>query len=461
MSIGKIHADASSLNRISREAANPVALWQMLLILLLLLQFIPLFSAILTGRFETTQDANDASGSTVLQVISVAMFLGSVTVARLSNVSIRQFLAAVAPVALMLFWIFASITWSHYPDLTAKRGIRISIEIATIVLLALSAPNTTSVLRILFLTFVFINILDLGSLFFPAFSESPIGFAGVHIHKNSAGTFFFLAIPIFGIGLVNPLVSRLRTVAAFSFFTASAMLAITLSKSAIGISILSLAFVALLRALYVLHGFRRAVLEIILVLCAACIVLMVANYGLDESLDLVFGDSKLTGRDQIWRFLWYLIGKSPLLGAGYGAVWQTGPQIDSMVAYTGATWVPNEGHNGYLDILAQLGFIGMGFLVCFLVIIFRRLGQYARLTTRHPGVGFEEYALYILFGALIYNITESSFFRSGQEVWFMLIFVATSASVALTTHRLRQVTMETEAQPSIWHQNVAPKNPFP
>ena len=282
----------------------------MLLRIVLLVQFIPLLAAVLTGRFQMSQDGNDASGSVVLQVISVAMFLGSVVLARLSNVSFRQFLVAAAPVALMLVWIFASITWSSYPDLTAKRGIRISIEISTIVLLALSAPKTASVLRVFFWTFVLINILDLVSLLFPAISDTPIGFAGVHIHKNSAGTFFFLAIPIFAIGIFNRLVTRLRTIAVFSFLTASAMLAISHSKSAIGVSIISFALVAWVRAFNALRDFRRGVLEMIFVFCAACIILGSGDYGVDETLDLVFGDSKLTGRDQIWRFLWYMIGRA-------------------------------------------------------------------------------------------------------------------------------------------------------
>ncbi|MBV9939080.1 MAG: O-antigen ligase family protein, partial [Acidobacteriaceae bacterium] len=139
---------------------------------------------------------------------------------------------------------------------------------------------------------------------------------------------------------------------------------------------------------------------------------------------------------QIWRFLWFLAEKRPLLGVGYGALWQTGPQVESLVEYTGATWVPNEGHNGYLDILAQVGLVGIACLLVFLTVSFNRLTRYMRIPGKEASAGYKEYALYVFFGVLIYNITESSLFRPGQEVWFMLVYLTTSASLALRRNSL-------------------------
>ena len=413
-----------------------VQLWATLFTVVLLFEFVPLFSAIVSGRLGTGQDANDASGSLGLELFSVAAFLGSIVVARLSKVSLQQFLLAMMPVALMLLWIFTSIAWSNFPDLTAKRAARLTIETGTAVLLALSTPSQSSALRVMFRTFCFITILDLMSWFFPTVSQTPIGFAGIHIHKNGAGEFFFLSIPIIGLGITNHFITRFRTIAVVSFLAASTMLLLTLSKSALGILMISLGLVALMHILNKLHQSNRVVLATICVLGASCIAILVMGYGLDETLDLLYGDATLTGRDQIWRFLWFLAEKSPLLGVGYGALWQTGPQIESLVEYTGATWVPNEGHNGYLDILAQVGLVGIACLLVFLSVSFNRLTRYMRIPENKASAGYKEYALYVFFGVLIYNITESSLFRPGQEVWFMLVYLTTSASLALRRNSL-------------------------
>jgi O-antigen ligase len=406
----------------------------LLFAVVIVLQFAPALSGILTGRIDAG-DPTDASGNAIGQVIAVAAFLGSIFLARLSNVPVQRVVVAALPLVPMLCWLFISTGWSDHPDLTLKRASRLTVEVSTIIMLASSAPSTTSILRSLFRVFVFINVLDIVSMSAPGISNTPIGFAGIHFHKNTAGLFFFLAIPVFVIGIFDRAVSGFRGIAIFAFFTASVMLAFTLSKSAVGTMLLTAALVALVRTLN-LGQLSRVVLPAIYVLFAGCIVSLVLSYGIDDTVVLLFGDSKFTGRDQIWRYVLYLFEKNPLSGVGYGALWQTGPEIESMLKYTGATWVPNEGHNGYLDILGQAGYVGIGLLSVFLVVTWRRLTRYAGSSIRRAAIGYADYALYVFIGAIIYNVTESSFFRSGQGLWFMLVFISASVSDALARDRV-------------------------
>ena len=58
-------------------------------------------------------------------------------------------------------------------------------------------------------------------------------------------------------------------------------------------------------------------------------------------------DATLTGRTEIWAGLLPVAARRPILGSGYGALWT--PQLSSPP-------VPEiEAHNGYLEVLLQLG----------------------------------------------------------------------------------------------------------
>jgi O-antigen ligase len=84
----------------------------------------------------------------------------------------------------------------------------------------------------------------------------------------------------------------------------------------------------------------------------------------------------------------------------------------------------NEAHNGYLDVLAQTGIVGLlvfGFFVVsgFLILLFTRQEE--------PSV-WKWFAMYLTLGMLLYNITETTFFRGTD--W--LLFVAMCASALLS-----------------------------
>jgi O-antigen ligase len=67
-------------------------------------------------------------------------------------------------------------------------------------------------------------------------------------------------------------------------------------------------------------------------------------------------DSTLTGRVPLWEFIWHETAGRRLQGAGYGAFWlreRTEEASDSL------HWFPRQSHNGYIEIMASLGFVGL------------------------------------------------------------------------------------------------------
>jgi exopolysaccharide production protein ExoQ len=76
-------------------------------------------------------------------------------------------------------------------------------------------------------------------------------------------------------------------------------------------------------------------------------------------------DPTLTGRTDIWAALLRQSAKHPLTGYGYAVFWTLESHPAQWIRKeTG--WLVPTAHNGWLDILAQLGWIGVG--LCALVL---------------------------------------------------------------------------------------------
>jgi exopolysaccharide production protein ExoQ len=145
--------------------------------------------------------------------------------------------------------------------------------------------------------------------------------------------------------------------------------------------------------------------------------------GIEETVTLLTSDPTLTGRTTVWRYVLYRWDENPYLGQGYGALWQVGPQIEAYLRHAEVTgWLMNEAHNGYLDVLAQTGIVGLVLLAVFILSGFLIL-LFAKQRDLHEPNVWQLFAMYLTLGMLLYNITETSFF-SGAD-W--LLFVAMCA----------------------------------
>jgi len=145
--------------------------------------------------------------------------------------------------------------------------------------------------------------------------------------------------------------------------------------------------------------------------------------------------SDLTGRTDIWRMVLLEIDKHPDFGLGYGAFW-LGEGSLSQSIIDALHWVPLQAHNGYLDILNELGIVGF----CIMLGVFvMHIWSLIKLTP----IDREEAAIHwgILFLILISNLSESEVFRGVlfQNIFFL--YSSTSISARLSLHRMAQGNM--------------------
>ena len=319
---------------------------------------------LLTGRLD--QSMTDASGSVVWQIIELFAFANCILIARNLGVKGGKLLFSMLPLLGLLLWAMLSVTWSEYPDLTTRRASRLIVEVTAAVILALSFSTSQGILRTFFRIFFVINLADVLSVAMPSISQTSIGFAGVHGHKNLAGEFFYMAMPVFFIGILDRSISRNRAAAFFAFVTAAGMLLASQSKTAIGTGLVATAFVLCSR---VAQSKRYRILLICFSpILLFALVLLIFLVDLSDIINIVFGDPTLSGRDRIWQYTISKFESGPLGGVGYGALWSVGPRQNSVFADWQILGAINEAHNGYLDILSQTGVVGLLLLVAFLLM---------------------------------------------------------------------------------------------
>src|SRR5262249_2708819 len=73
--------------------------------------------------------------------------------------------------------------------------------------------------------------------------------------------------------------------------------------------------------------------------------------------------------------------------------------------------------------------VGLGcFIVCVLMLLVRCLSAVVPSTPRVPDM-LSGYALYIFFGAILFNATDTSYFRPASTIWVLLLLTCTISAV--------------------------------
>ncbi|UJB69157.1 O-antigen ligase family protein [Acaryochloris sp. 'Moss Beach'] len=123
-----------------------------------------------------------------------------------------------------------------------------------------------------------------------------------------------------------------------------------------------------------------------LMIPALLAILLVGMSGflfLTENMDSLLisagKDPSLTGRTDLWVWALDDIGKRPWLGYGYGAFWQDFSSKAALIRYAAGWQVPSA-HNGLLDLLLDLGILGVFILT---LGIFRTTIQSFFLTEKY------------------------------------------------------------------------------
>ena len=156
---------------------------------------------------------------------------------------------------------------------------------------------------------------------------------------------------------------------------------------------------------------------------------------LDPIAELSGKDMTFSNRAVIWDIIKEHIQLAPMLGSGYGAYW-TGP-VPSSPSFTflgRMFFYPSQSHNGYLEVVNDLGFVGLTCLLGYLVSWVRQSLQVMKFD-RGQGLLF----LALFFQQAITNLSESTWFAINSAFAIAVATLATfSLSRALLEQRLKE-----------------------
>jgi exopolysaccharide production protein ExoQ len=153
-------------------------------------------------------------------------------------------------------------------------------------------------------------------------------------------------------------------------------------------------------------------------------VILLAAYGISVPLlggsdvagftSMLGRDTTLTGRTEVWAAVLPAVAKQPLFGYGFGSFWTDARRVFYDIP---------TAHNGYLDILLELGAVGLAFFVAWLL-------SCARLLHRALALDYDwaSFGICLLLMSLVYNATESAL--NSLAEYMTAVVVLTSVAVA-------------------------------
>lgn len=392
------------------------------------------------------------------------MLLGFGTVSVLRRpVQSKALLRQVNPYLLCFAALAAlSVCWSIEPAVTIRRLIRVLTIVLDGMALALVAWRPTSfqdTLRPI------LTIMLLGSIIFglvnPTLAierstsyELVNAWHGLATQKNGLGSIAAMGTVLW----LHAWLSRESRLWAVLIGAGAAVSCLILSRSSTSLMATAFACILMLMLMRSPAALRRYMPYLIALFVGTLLLYSVAVLNLVPGLGFVLKPiTMLTGKDQtfsgrtaIWDIIDEHIANSPVLGTGYGAYWVGDvPTSPSFVMSRRLHFYPTESHNGYLDVVNDLGLVGGIFLFGYLLIYLRQ-GLRLLATVRVQGALY----LALLFEQLIANMSESRWFNV-LCIEFVIVTLATLSMGRL----LLQQQMERKAA-ARWAQEPGGRKPI-
>lgn len=342
----------------------------------------------------------------------------------------RIVLSAISvPYMLAAMWCLLSCAWAISPNTSLKRsfGMFILLIGTSTIVNIIGSARAIKLLYYVFAVTLILSLISVALSSMPLFAfavhpaneadASLIGnWRGVFFHKNVAGPVMTHAAALFLHFGINR-----RSRYDWLLFVASVLFIIgTRSKTAVALLIIILVAGLVYRAF-----FKRQNGSVNFCVFTASFLLCLLVMGIVEAdaISKFFNNPlNLTGRVAIWMSLMDYIKLHPWLGAGYGSFWGIGYASPIFkVARSDFVLTVLQSHNGYLEILATTGVIGLALaLVALVVVPFYELCTGSRQNADLNALCFSMW----LFG-ILQNFTEAQFFSPDKQSWIIVVIAIT------------------------------------
>ena len=320
----------------------------------------------------------------------------------------------------------ASILWAFRPEIAFTRFAQEVMIVISIVLPALLAARTSDMMRGLFLCFALASLLNvffvIGGTATIVINAGPhgsyrdyLGSPGYFSFKNYLGECAAVAFLL----SIHEILHRgwRRTFGIIGAVVAVYLVFAGNSKTAFGLALIC-PFLSV--ATLITRKITRVSPAIILSFIPACYALLSTvspHYNLNLLSYKLYGDGTFSGRAIIWNFVQQEIHRRPFVGWGYKSFWL----VPGSPAADAPGWVkamPN-GHNGYYDTMLDLGYLGLAFLLAFIIATLHGIGRIADRDPVRASLVLS-LALFVIF----YNFLERLWMHGFEFLWVVFVIVA-------------------------------------
>ncbi|MDD0837168.1 O-antigen ligase family protein [Curvibacter sp. HBC61] len=409
-----------------------------------------LLPAGLSWDFGNEGEANLRDGNFIIQLQWSSLFLIAGVVCLRRFLRFQAVVSGLNPFLLALFvYCLLNISWSLLPLVTMKKVIQFGGLLMIGVAFQVSEMSHTRWLKLTVGTLLLFQVASLFAVvLIPDIAIEYTGIAngawqggawrGVTDQKNNYGILNAFAAMAWVALFCTPKtrLSALLFVLMLGFCGVN--LVMSKSTTSLLVTVMGIGFFLLFRWKYVASEFVTS--RVLVVLACLLVVYLHALYVVQGRLptwdeffkpvaDLLGKSTDISGRFEIWDLVLQEIDRHRWQGIGYGAFWlgkgsASQPIIDHMY------WVPFQAHNGYLDVLNELGGMGLllftGFLVYHLLSLYR-LSRFDASEAAFHGA--------LIAVILVHNATESSFLRGVNFLAILVIFSSIAVNSSLRRHQ--------------------------
>jgi exopolysaccharide production protein ExoQ len=381
--------------------------------------FFTIFGTGMPFREEATKISEISSSNILNQIVYSTLFMTSFIVILNKRKESILLIKEEKILSLFLIWCLLSVMWSEYSFVSFKRFFQVLTTVLVSIAFLLHIDSSKKIFPYLkFIFFIYITLSILAILIVPGAKQYSGEWRGLATQKNQLGQAALVSIIVWSYSLKVDIFWR-RYLAYFMLFISIILLVGARSST----SLLTLVVLATLSVTKSIDNRLKplkigrifSILFIISIICSAVTIILLGQHLIYYLFDLIGEDPTFTGRTDIWKAIFEIARKNLVFGCGFGGFWII-DRLDVQMLYKTFYFLPNQSHNGYIDILNETGLIGLSLLILMIANYFRGL-----LRLKKPRLG----AL-IVICVLIVNITESTLFRQGMLTGrlFILYYLA-------------------------------------
>jgi O-antigen ligase len=370
--------------------------------------------------------------------VSLAAKLQSLMTPRLENKIVWPALAAISLflairnwskltwpphiVCLLAYLAFAgaSVSWAFKPELSFIRfGLQVLI-LTSVVLPTMLAARTVDIMQGMFLCYAVASILNV----FFVLNQTPIvadkvmiGYQGYFSFKGHLGECAAIAFLLSLHEILYP--GRRRVLGIITCFIAIYLVFPSHSKGSFGIALIAPTFAGLALIASKTMRISPATVLVSISFCYA-VLAGVRDHLINRISYHLYGNYTLSGRTFIWDFVNYEIARKPLFGWGFQSFWLVGLDAPG-IGDAGTSWIGGmpSAHNGYLDTMLEMGYVGLALLVIFIIATLYAAG---RVANREPARAWLLLSLALF--VILTNFLETDWMRGADTMWLVFVLVA-------------------------------------